>query len=257
MRPGDSVSVEVREDMPEQSQIDASRSTKLRSDAALNRRRILAAATELFAERGLDVPMSAIARRAGVGVATLFRRFPDRESLVEEAFATQLDHCESVLFEAVSDPDPWNGFRRFIEEVCRMQIEDRGFTEAFLSTRAAAEDSEMPESDSGPNPDPGPGHEHRHGVDEKRREAEVQFSQLVDRAKQAGMLREDFAVSDLTMVLLANSGLSSASGRHTHELSQRLVAFLLFAFGTETARAQIALPPPSRMGISELYSPAT
>ncbi|MGO2034953.1 MAG: TetR/AcrR family transcriptional regulator [Brevibacterium sp.] len=245
--------------MPEQSQIDDSRSTKLRSDAALNRRRILAAATELFAERGLDVPMSAIARRAGVGVATLFRRFPDRESLVEEAFATQLDHCESVLSEAVSDPDPWNGFRRFIEEVCRMQIEDRGFTEAFLSTRAAAESPSRTESESesGPNPDPGPGHEHRHGVDEKRREAEVQFSQLVDRAKQAGMLREDFAVSDLTMVLLANSGLSSASGRHTHELSRRLVAFLLFAFGTEAARAQIALPPPSRMGISELYSPAT
>lgn len=255
MQPGDSVFVEVREDMPEQSQIDDSRNTKLRSDAALNRRRILAAATELFAERGLDVPMSAIARRAGVGVATLFRRFPDRESLVEEAFATQLDHCESVLFEAVSDPDPWNGFRRFIEEVCRMQIEDRGFTEAFLSTRAAVKAPEMPESE--PGPDSEPGREHRHGVDEKRREAEVQFSQLVDRAKQAGMLREDFAVSDLTMVLLANSGLSSASGRHTHELSRRLVAFLLFAFGTEAARAQIALPPPSRMGISELYSPAT
>lgn len=226
--------------MSEQSQIDVSGGRRLRSDAALNRRHILAAATELFAERGLDVPMSAIARRAGVGVATLFRRFPDRASLVEEAFATQLDHCETVLSKAVSDPDPWNGFRRFIEEVCRMQIEDRGFTEAFLVSRATVEDTSMPETG--------------HGVNEKRRQAERQFSRLVDRAKQVGMLREDFAISDLTMVLLANSGLSSAGGRHTHELSQRLVAFLLFAFGTEAARAQVALPPPSRMGISELYA---
>lgn len=224
--------------MPKASQIDTADGIRLRSDAALNRRRILAAATELFAERGLDVPMSAIARRAGVGVATLFRRFPDRESLVEEVFATQLDHCASVLTEAVADPDPWNGFRRFLEEICRMQIDDRGFTEAFLATRAGG--------GSGGDGD----------IDERRRQAVDEFSELVERAKQTGMLRNDFAVSDLTMVLLANAGLGAAAGGHPHELSRRLLAFLLFAFGTEAARAQITLPPPSRMEISELFPPA-
>lgn len=224
--------------MPKASQIDTADGIRLRSDAALNRRRILAAATELFAERGLDVPMSAIARRAGVGVATLFRRFPDRESLVEEVFATQLDHCASVLTEAVADPDPWNGFRRFLEEICRMQIDDRGFTEAFLATRA------------------GGGSEGDGEIDERRRQAVDEFSELVARAKQTGMLRNDFAVSDLTMVLLANAGLGTAAGGHPHELSRRLLAFLLFAFGTEAARAQITLPPPSRMEISELFPPA-
>lgn len=224
--------------MPKASQIDTADGIRLRSDAALNRRRILAAATELFAERGLDVPMSAIARRAGVGVATLFRRFPDRESLVEEVFATQLDHCASVLTEAVADPDPWNGFRRFLEEICRMQIDDRGFTEAFLATRAGG--------GSGGDGD----------IDERRRQAVDEFSELVARAKQTGMLRNDFAVSDLTMVLLANAGLGAAAGGHPHELSRRLLAFLLFAFGTEAARAQITLPPPSRMEISELFPPA-
>lgn len=224
--------------MPKASQIDTADGIRLRSDAALNRRRILAAATELFAERGLDVPMSAIARRAGVGVATLFRRFPDRESLVEEVFATQLDHCASVLTEAVADPDPWNGFRRFLEEICRMQIDDRGFTEAFLATRAGG--------GSGGDGD----------IDERRRQAVDEFSELVARAKQTGMLRNDFAVSDLTMVLLANAGLGAAAGGHPHELSRRLLAFLLVAFGTEAARAQITLPPPSRMEISELFPPA-
>ena len=70
--------------MSEPTQIGAAGSRRLRSDAAANRRRILAAAKELFSERGLDGPMNAIARRAGVGAATLFRRFPDRESLVAE-----------------------------------------------------------------------------------------------------------------------------------------------------------------------------
>ncbi|WP_436326929.1 TetR family transcriptional regulator [Brevibacterium sp. FAM 27836] len=226
--------------MTEPTQIEGTDSTRLRSDAALNRRRILDAAAELFAQRGLDVPMSAIARRAGVGVATVFRRFPDRSSLVRETFDTQLDHCEAVLAEAVADPDPWRGFRRFLEEICRMQIDDRGFTDAFLSTRAAADDRSTR----------GAGDR----IGERRRQAEVELSLLVERAQQAGMLRADFTVSDLTMVMLANSGVGTASGDHAHELSRRLVAFLLIAFGTEAARARISLPPPSRMGIGDLYT---
>ncbi|MEE2045582.1 helix-turn-helix domain-containing protein, partial [Nocardiopsis tropica] len=62
----------------------------LRSDARHNRRRIMEAAREAFAERGIDVPMVAIARRAGVGPATLYRRFPTRETLVAEVFADEM-----------------------------------------------------------------------------------------------------------------------------------------------------------------------
>ena len=217
--------------MSEPTQIDAAGSPRLRSDAAANRRRILAAVKELFSERGLDVPMNAIARRAGVGAATLFRRFPDRESLVAEVFARQIDHCESVLAQAVADPDPWRGFCRFIAEIARMQIADRGFTEAFLSTQR---------TDA--------------AVGDRRRGAEAGFADLVDRAKQTGMLRDDFVVGDLAMVLLANSGLGAAVKEHRMGLSQRLVAYLLFAFGTEAARSQITLPPPNPMGIVDLYT---
>jgi AcrR family transcriptional regulator len=217
--------------MSEPTQIDAAGSPRLRSDAAANRRRILAAAKELFSERGLDVPMNAIARRAGVGAATLFRRFPDRESLVAEVFARQIDHCESVLAQAVADPDPWRGFCRFIAEIARMQIADRGFTEAFLSTQR---------TDA--------------AVGDRRRGAEAEFADLVDRAKQTGMLRDDFVVGDLAMVMLANSGLGAAAKEHRMGLSQRLVAYLLFAFGTEAAWSQITLPPPNRMGIVDLYT---
>ncbi|MCM1013066.1 MULTISPECIES: TetR/AcrR family transcriptional regulator [unclassified Brevibacterium] len=224
---------------------DGTREPTLRADAAANRARIVAAARSLFAERGLDVPMNAIARRAGVGIATLFRRFPDRSALIAEVFATQIDRCEIVLAEAAEDPDPWHGFTRFISVVCRMQIEDRGFTEALLTSLASTAD-----------------------VDAKRRDAEAAFTLLVDRAKTAGMLRPDFAVSDLTMLILANGGLTSAPHAHAHDLSRRLVAYLLSAFGTERARAAGSpedsptadlrggrpLPPPSRLGIDALYS---
>src|SRR5699024_6327094 len=118
----------------------------------------------------------------GVGAATLFRRFPDRGSLVAEVFARQIDRCESVLAQAVADPDPWRGFCRFIDEIARMQIADRGFTEAFLSTQR---------TDA--------------AVGDRRRVTEAEFADLVDRAKQTGMLRDDFVGGDLAMVMLHNS----------------------------------------------------
>lgn len=199
---------------------------KLRADAADNRARILVVARELFAERGVDVPMTAIARRAGVGVATLFRRFPDRRSLIAEVFATQITHCESVLAGAAADPDPWRGFCTFIKDLGRMQIEDRGFTKAFLSS--FTEDS---------------------GVDEKRRRAESTFADLVERAQKAGRLRSDFSPSDLMLIFLANGGLGEAPTEHAHNLSRRLIAYLLQSFEAHGSQSPRPLPEPSRMGM--------
>src|SRR5688572_30625533 len=105
----------------------------MRADARENRARVLTVARELFAERGLDVPMAAIARRAGVGIATLYRRFPTKESLVREAFTEQFALCQAVIDEALTDPDPWRGFCTVIEKVCLLQASDRGFTAAFVA----------------------------------------------------------------------------------------------------------------------------
>ena len=234
---------QVRAEMTQPTQIDPQQtstdsggpdasSPKLRADAAHNRARILEAARELFAERGIDAPMTAIARRAGVGAATLFRRFPDRTSLITEVFATQITHCESVLDEAAADPDPWRGFATFIEDLGRMQIEDRGFTEAFLS--AITEDS---------------------GVEEKRIHAESTFAKLVERAQTSGRLRPDFSPSDLLLIFLANGGLSQAPPEHAHDLSRRLIAFLLQSFEVVGGQAGHPLPRPSRMGFQDVFSP--
>ncbi|MER5883355.1 helix-turn-helix domain-containing protein [Streptomyces sp. NPDC001941] len=192
----------------------------LRLDARLNRERILVAAREVFAERGIDAPMAAVARRAGVGVATLYRRFPTREALVRGAFADQMAACTRVLDEAVDDPDPWRGFRRLVEELCRLQSEERGFPEAFLAAF------------------PDEAREHA----QARAGAERAFTGLVRRAQAAGALRPDFHASDLLVVLVAHGGLVTALPGD-RAASRRLVAYLLEGFRAGPRRG--ALPPPS------------
>ncbi|PCC43855.1 TetR/AcrR family transcriptional regulator [Brevibacterium aurantiacum] len=221
--------------MAETTQIETQQvpAQKLRADAADNRARILTVARELFAERGIDVPMTAIARRAGVGAATLFRRFPDRRSLITEVFATQLTRCEAVLAKAAADPDPWRGFCSFVEALGRMQIEDRGFTEAFLSAFAEGQ-----------------------GIDEKRMHAEAVFADLVERAQKSGKLRPDFDPSDLMLIFLANGGVSEAPPEHARDLSRRLIAYLLQSFETQDSPTARSLPTPSRMGLNEVFSAA-
>src|SRR3954471_17002002 len=87
----------------------------LRVDAERNRQRIVTAAREAFAELGLDVPMEDIARRAGVGIGTLYRRYPPRPELIAAAFETKMTAYADIAQQAPADPDPWHGFCDFVE----------------------------------------------------------------------------------------------------------------------------------------------
>ena len=95
---------------------------------------MLSAAREVFAEQGLDASTNEIARRAGVGVATLFRRFPTRDDLVGAAFADKMSAYAAAIDDALADSDPWHGFCGFIERVCQMQADDRGFADVLTMT---------------------------------------------------------------------------------------------------------------------------
>ncbi|MCA1222108.1 TetR/AcrR family transcriptional regulator [Streptomyces sp. 8L] len=201
----------------------------LRADARHNRERILEAAREAYAAQGTDVPLTAIARRAGVGVATLYRRFPTRTALVAEAFAEQLSLCAGVLDEALADPDPWHGFCAVIEKVCVMQAVDRGFTAAFLA--------QFPDG----------------GTDYERvwSRTEEGLAELVRRAKAHGGLRADFAPSDLPLLLLANAGVAAEPREVAVAASRRLAAYLLHALRAEGARP---LPPPAPLDLRSVHA---
>ncbi|MGW6457562.1 TetR/AcrR family transcriptional regulator [Streptomyces sp. NPDC055078] len=204
----------------------------LRADARHNRERILDAAREVFAAQGVDAPMSTVARRAGVGVATLYRRFPTRDALVTAAFAEQLGLCAAAFDEALADPDPGRGLRALLEEVCTTQVTDRGFAAVFM-----AQFPFMARSPDG------------HDYDRERACAEERLARLVRRAREAGQLRDDFDPADITLLLMANSGLAGQPREAALAASRRLLAYLFQAFRAQDSGP---LPPPAVMAPREI-----
>jgi AcrR family transcriptional regulator len=200
----------------------SSRLPELRVDAERNRSQILEAARAAFAEQGLDVPMHEIARRAGVGVGTLYRRFPTRSALVTGAFEEKMRTYAEGVESALADPDPWAGFCGYVERLCLMQSTDRGFSEVLTLTFPTAEVFEA-----------------------ARRRAYSGFKKLIVRAKASGSLREDFVPEDLIMLLMANAGVLAATADTAPRMSPRLVAYLLEAFAAPS-RNGLPAPPTAR-----------
>jgi AcrR family transcriptional regulator len=190
----------------------------LRADAEQNRERIVEAARELFAERGIDVTREEIARRAGVGMATLKRRFPTRADLVAGAFEEKMWLFATGARKALEDPDPWHGFCRYVRSLCSMQTSDRGFSDVLTMTFPTAARFEM-----------------------ARQQAFEDFSELTRRAKDAGSLRRDFVPEDLVILLMASAGVVGATGNVAPRSAPRLIGYLLQAFA---APGGGTLPPP-------------
>jgi AcrR family transcriptional regulator len=190
----------------------------LRVDAERNRERIVDAAREVFAEQGLDAPLEQVARRAGVGVATLYRRFPTRADLIAGAFECKMAAYADAVDRALDEPDAWKGFCDYIEAVCAMQAADRGFTDVLTATFPTAKQFEA-----------------------ARVRAYDGLVELTGRAKAAGRLRADFVPEDLVILLMANAGVISATGDAAPDSWRRLVGYLLQAFAAENTAE---LPPP-------------
>jgi AcrR family transcriptional regulator len=208
--------------MPSPGSSASSDGPGLRADAERNRQRIVTAARQAFAELGLDVPMEDIARRAGVGVGTLYRRYPSRADLIAAAFETKMTAYADTARQALADPDPWRGFCDFVERICAMQAGDRGFTTALTMTFPTAK---------------------RFEADRER--AFADFIALVGRAKTAGKLRADFAAVDMPMFLMANAGVLTATADAAPETWRRLVGYLLQACAAPAAQP-LPAPPTSR-----------
>jgi len=196
----------------------------LRADAERNRERIVAAAREVFAERGLMAPLDEVARRAGVGVATLYRRFPTRADLISGVFETKMAAYANSVEQALADPDPWSGFCRHVAHVCAMQAADRGVTDVLTMTF--------------------PTHKR---FEAARVRAHSSFVELVDRAKATGRLRNDFVPEDLVMLLMANAGVINATGHAAPQTWRRLVGYLLQSFAAAAAAPLPDPPSPAQM----------
>src|ERR1700722_7847716 len=110
---------------------------RLRADAARNRDAIVAVAREVFAEQGLSAPLEEIAAQAGVGIGTLYRRFPTRRDLVGAALDGKAAQYAQAAEQALAASDSWDAFTGFVQRTCELQAADRGLTE-LLALPAAA-----------------------------------------------------------------------------------------------------------------------
>src|SRR3954465_4766486 len=104
----------------------------LRADAERNRRKLLDAAAELFARKGLAVGLDEIARHAGVGVGTAYRRFPDKEQLIDALMDDRVEEIAGYAEEALTHDDPWEAFVWFIERSARLHATDRSIKEVLF-----------------------------------------------------------------------------------------------------------------------------
>ena len=160
----------------------------LRADARRNRDAIVAAARAVFAESGLEAPLEAIAHRAGVGRATLYRRFPTRDDLVAAIHEDNLDELERI---AAHPRDRDRAFVEILTTAARMLAADRGFVEHLRRQPVAVR------------------------VDEH---VSHRFLAIVEqplrRAQRAGLIREDLRPHDALLVLDMIGGAAVATGPH-------------------------------------------
>ncbi|MFE9774876.1 TetR/AcrR family transcriptional regulator [Streptomyces sp. NPDC005931] len=150
------------------------KASRPRADAVRNRERIVSAAREMFVEFGPDVPLDEIARRAGVGNATVYRNFPDRDALVREVVCSVMDRTVRAAEQALTETgDAFEALERFAHTAADERIS------ALCPMVASTFDHHHPD------------------LEEARRGVERLVAQLMDRAKAAGQLRTDVENGDL------------------------------------------------------------
>jgi AcrR family transcriptional regulator len=180
----------------------------LRADARRNRDQLVDAAAALFAERGPDVPMEEIARRAGVGVGTLYRRFPDRHALVRTVALESFRRVVANARSAAAEPDAWSGITRFVRQaVADLRLAtwlSMWFARTWAELRLDAEQQEL------------------------RAELLELLDGLVRRAQRDGVMRADAGVGDLAVLLaLVLRPLPGALAAVTERSVERHVAVVL------------------------------
>jgi AcrR family transcriptional regulator len=208
---------------------DAKSERPLRADAERNRRRIVDAAADLFAERGLQVSLDEVAERAGVGVGTVYRRFPDREALVDALFQARVEEFIGMAEEAAADPDAWAGLTRFIERGTEFHGRNRALKELMFSSASG-----------------------RDWVDRVRARIRPIVGRMVKAAQEQGRLRADLHTLDVPMMTLMLASAMEYTGGLETESWRRLLGIVVD--GLESSREShtpLAAKPISQTELAE------
>jgi AcrR family transcriptional regulator len=174
----------------------------MRSDAVLNRKRILEAAAEVFAAQGVSVPIDVVAERAGVGVGTLYRHFPTKEDLFAAIVATKIADLVEACRVAADDGDPEEAFFSFV----RLLASEAAMKQDLFDALEAA------------------------GVDKSRfaprvDELEARLGDLLSRAVSCGAVRRDVRADDVIGLVIGTCHGARRMGRDGNS-TQRLIGIL-------------------------------
>ena len=192
----------------------------LRRDAERNRHRILEAAAEAFAERGLTITMDDIADHAGVGVGTVYLRFPQKELLIEALFEERVGELVAIAEGALEEDDPWAALVGFLERAQALQATNRGLKELVLSTTHGRERVACVRERLAPLADA-----------------------LVERAQASGQLRPDVDGSDLPLVQVMLGAVVDVTRDVAPDTWRRMLALMID--GLRAGEPRTPLPSPA------------
>ena len=178
----------------------------LRADAQRNLDRVVAAAAEVFAERGLEAGVPEVAARAGVGKATVYRSFPTKEHLVSAIVVQRLRRFEAEVDAALQEDDAWAAFRRVLVDGAERQAADRALAEGL------AHAAELPE------------------LQAARASVALKMQGLMDRAKAQGSMRPDAAQADLRVLFAGMARVLTQDDVHDVSVWRRCAGLVVDAF---------------------------
>jgi AcrR family transcriptional regulator len=176
----------------------------LRADAERNRQRLLVAAKDLFATRGLDVTLDEVARHAGVGTGTAYRRFPNKDALIDALMVDRIGELAAIARECLEEPDPWRGVRSFFERALALQAADRGLKDVLFSSGRGRERSKQAREQMAPV-----------------------VGRLVRRAVDAGAVRSDMSTTDVPLINFMLNTLVDFGREVQPDLYRRYLAIVL------------------------------
>lgn len=197
-----------------------------RRDAQERRHRIVAAAQDEFAARGVDASLEKIARDAGVAIGTLYRHFPTRLDLLLAAFEPRLREFANGADRARQIEDPWQAFASYLENLFRVQAGDRGFND-FLSRRF-------------------PGNDEIERIHDRICE---QIEDVLSGAQDAGEVRPDLTMADIVTLIWSNGRVIDATSTAAPDAWRRHLHLMLDAY--RAPRAHPIPEPP--MTDQQLY----
>jgi len=178
-------------------------SRPMRKDAARNRELLIAAAREVFAQRGLEASLDDVAHHAGLGVGTAYRHFANKRELASALIEQAIDELVAHAEHAQTVEDPWLGLAGFLESAIALQADDRGLREVFMGLYDQDQLDAI--------------HDRMSSV----------VDALVDRAKRAGVVRADAEASDVGFVMTMLCAVAEVGGDTAPDIWRRYLAMAL------------------------------